>query len=61
MTQERQIHLAGFFSAGNVTHAHGLRARFGSKIPPLLGEASRYSSTWAFANSSPSKLFCCQR
>jgi FMN-dependent oxidoreductase (nitrilotriacetate monooxygenase family) len=23
MTQERQIHLAGFFSAGNVTHAHG--------------------------------------
>nr|AHN13643.1 DBT sulfone monooxygenase [Rhodococcus erythropolis] len=23
MTQQRQMHLAGFFSAGNVTHAHG--------------------------------------
>ena len=55
MTQERQIHLAGFFSAGNVTHAHGLRARF------LFSEASRHSSAWAFANSSLSRLFCCQR
>ena len=38
MPQGRRLHLAGFFSAGNVTHAHGAWRHVGASNGFLGGE-----------------------
>ncbi|MDG5780797.1 LLM class flavin-dependent oxidoreductase, partial [Mycolicibacterium fortuitum] len=38
MAEQRQLHLAGFFSAGNVTHAHGAWRHVGATNGFLTGE-----------------------
>ncbi|ORB58097.1 monooxygenase [Mycobacteroides saopaulense] len=38
MAEQRQLHLAGFFSAGNVTHAHGAWRHVGATNGFLIGE-----------------------
>lgn len=41
MSRPRQMHLAGFFSAGNVTHAHGAWRHVGATNEFLSGRFYR--------------------